>query len=110
MTKQKTILVDVIPPDVSKEESMQRLNELESLVKTFGGIVVIKVIQKKGMPDYKTYVGSGKIQEILAENKTHEKNDRANLLIINNLLKPTQIYNLGEICKQDGIEIGRAHV
>ena len=105
MTKQKTILVDVIPPDVSKEESMQRLNELESLVKTFGGIVVIKVIQKKGMPDYKTYVGSGKIQEILAENKTHEKNDRANLLIINNLLKPTQIYNLGEICKQDGIEV-----
>lgn len=105
MTKQKTILVDVIPPDVSKEESMQRLNELESLVKTFGGMVVVKVIQKKGMPDYKTYVGSGKIQEILAENKTHEKSDRANLLIINNLLKPTQIYNLGEICKKENIEV-----
>ncbi len=104
MTK-KTILVDVIPPNVSKDESMQRLDELESLVKTYGGIVVVKVIQKKGMPDYKTYVGSGKIQEVLTENKTHEKKERANLLIINNLLKPTQVYNLGEICKKEEIEV-----
>ena len=102
---QKTILIDVIPPNVSKEESMQRLDELESLVKTYGGIVVVKVIQKKGMPDYKTYVGSGKIQEVLAENKTHEKKEKANLLIINNLLKPTQVYNLGEICKKEDIEV-----
>ena len=61
---QKTILIDVIPPDVSKEESMQRLSELESLVKTYGGIVVVKVIQKKGMTDYRTYVGSGKVKEV----------------------------------------------
>ena len=98
---QKTILVDVIPPNVSKEESQERLNELENLVKTYGGIVVVKVIQKKGIPDYKTYVGSGKVQEILHENKTN----KANLLIINNLLKPTQIYNLGELCKKEGIEV-----
>ena len=98
---QRTILVDVIPPDTTKEESKERLNELENLVKTYGGIVVVKVIQKRGMPDYKTYVGSGKVQEILADNKTN----KANLLIINNLLKPTQIYNLGEICKKQNIEV-----
>ena len=102
---QKTILVDVIPPNMPKEESEERLNELENLVKTYGGIVVVKVIQKKGIPDYKTYVGSGKIQEVLAENKLNEKGKKANLLIINNLLKPTQIYNLGEICKKENIEV-----
>ena len=102
---QKTILVDVISPDMQKEESMQRLDELESLVKTFGGIVIVKIIQKKGMPDYKTYIGSGKIHEVLAENKSNDKKNKANLLIINNLLKPTQIYNLGEICKKEDIEV-----
>ena len=101
----KTILIDVIPPDISKEESLQRLNELESLVKTYGGIVVIKVIQKRGVPDYKTYIGSGKLQEVLTENRSNDKKDKANLLIINNLLKPTQIYNLGEICKKEDIEV-----
>ena len=102
---QKTILVDVIPPDISKEEGMQRLDELESLVKTYGGIVVVKVIQKKGIPDYRTYVGSGKIQEVLTDNKTLDKKGKANLLIINNLLKPSQIFNLGEICTKENIEV-----
>ena len=98
---QKAILLDVIPPNVTKDEGLERLSELESLVKTFGGIAVVKVIQKKSMPDYRTYIGSGKVQEILTENK----NNKANLLIVNNLLKPTQIYNLGEICKKDNLEV-----
>lgn len=98
---QKTILADVISPDTSKEEALQRLDELESLVKTFGGIAVVKVIQKKSIPDYKTYIGSGKLQEILDENKLN----KANLLIVNNLLKPMQNYNLNEICKKHGIEV-----
>ena len=100
-----TILVDVVPPETSKQESVQRLDELESLVKTFGGVAVVKVIQKRGMPDYKTYIGSGKIKEVLDENKKNEKQEKASLFIINNLLKPTQIYNLGEICKKENIEV-----
>ena len=102
---QKTILVDVISPDVTKEQSQERLSELENLVKTYGGIVVVKVIQKKGMPDYRTYIGSGKIEEVLRDNKQNTKDKKANLLIINNLLKPSQIFNLGEICTKDGIEV-----
>ena len=102
---QRAILVDVIPSDISKEESLQRLDELESLVKTYGGVAVIKVIQKKSMPDYRTYIGSGKLTEILEENKKSDKKNKATLLIINNLLKPSQIYNLGEICKKEEIEV-----
>lgn len=101
----KTILVDVIPPQISREASLERLSELENLVKTYGGIVVVKVIQKRGIPDYRTYIGSGKIKEVLEENKRNGKQEQANLLIINNLLKPTQIYNLGEICKKQNIEV-----
>ena len=99
--KNKAILVDVIPPELSKAEGMQRLSELESLVKTFGGIAVVKIIQKKSMPDYKTYIGSGKLKEILDENKKN----KSSLLIVNNLLKPMQNYNLNEICKKEGMEV-----
>ncbi|MBI2995788.1 MAG: GTPase HflX [Candidatus Melainabacteria bacterium] len=102
---QKAILVDVISPEITKEEGFERLGELENLVKTFGGIAVVKIIQKKSMPDYRTYIGSGKVQEILTYNKTQDKNDKANLLIVNNLLKPSQVYNLGEICKRENIEV-----
>lgn len=105
MSNKNTILVDVIPSDMSKEISGLRLSELESLVKTYGNIAVTKVIQKKGMPDYKTYIGSGKLNEILEQNRLAEKKNKANLLILNNILKPQQVYNLEEICKKDGIEV-----
>lgn len=105
MTIKKTILLDVIPPDMSKEISKLRLDELESLVKTYGGMAVTKVIQKKGVPDYRTYVGSGKVEEILEQNRSLDKKSKANLLIINNILKPSQVYNLGELCKKEEIEV-----
>jgi len=42
----KVILVDIIPPDMSPEESLARLNELESLLVTYGGFVIVRKIQK----------------------------------------------------------------
>ncbi len=88
----KAILIDVIEPNTSEEEADRRLSELESLVKTYGGIVVIKTIQKKGIPDYQTYIGKGKVTEIMDIGE--EKG--AEILIINNLLKPRQLYELNE--------------
>ncbi len=90
--KLKAILIDVITPEISKEEAMKRLTELENLVNTYGGIVVVKAIQKRGIPDYETYIGKGKVQEIfqLAQEK------EAQILVINNILKPKQIFNLDE--------------
>ena len=90
--KLKAILIDVVTPEISKEEAMKRLMELENLVNTYGGIVVVKAIQKRGIPDYETYIGKGKVQEIfqLAQEK------EAQILVINNILKPKQIFNLDE--------------
>lgn len=90
--KPRAILIDVIPPDMPKPEAERRLLELESLVGTYGGIIIVKLIQKKGTPDYRTYIGSGKLQEI-AELAREEK---AEVLIINNLLKPGQMFKVDE--------------
>ncbi len=93
--KEKAFLVDIVPPKTSKEESDLRFEELESLVKTYGGASISKSVQKRSVPDYKTYVGSGKIIELLDESDNLENLD---VIIINNILKPRQIYNLEEVC------------
>ncbi len=97
----KAILIDVIPPSVSGEDAISRLNEAENLIKTFGGVVLVKKIQKKMTPNYSTYVGEGKIKELLEENKEL----KANIIIINNELKPRQTYNVSELIRKHDLQV-----
>ena len=99
--KERAVLIDIIEPGTSPEESELRLDELESLVKTFGGVSVERAFQKRAKPDYKTYVGTGKVEELLQEYKGSENLD---VIILNNILKPRQIYNLEEFCTNFEIE------
>ncbi|MBI2634331.1 GTPase HflX [Candidatus Peregrinibacteria bacterium] len=92
----KAILVDVIDPKTSRLEAVKRLEELESLINTYGGIAVVKVFQKKSIPDYATYVGKGKVDEIVEI----ARREGADILVVNNLLKPRQIFNLDEILRK----------
>lgn len=91
-TLPRAILIDVVPPQMEKNIAARRLNELDSLTRTYGGIIVVKLLQKRSVPDYRTYIGSGKLKEIIEITKS-EKTD---LLIVNNLLKPKQMFMLGE--------------
>ena len=52
-------------------------------------------MQKRAQPAYKTYVGSGKLEELL---DSFESFDDLDVVVINNILKPRQIYNLEEFC------------
>lgn len=97
----RAILVDVIQPELDKRIAERRLVELESLTATYGGITVVKIIQKRSVPDYRTYVGSGKVEEIIQAAKT----EKADLVIINNLLKPKQMFCLGELLRPHGISL-----
>ncbi|MBU0706147.1 GTPase HflX [Patescibacteria group bacterium] len=97
----RAILVDIIGPDVTPEESLARLNELESLLVTYGGFVIVRKIQKKQVPDYKTYIGKGKVEEILQDSLDLG----AEFVIINNLLKPQQLYNLEGVFRKHEIRV-----
>jgi GTP-binding protein HflX len=77
-------LADVVPPQSDAEVAHQRMAELENLVSTYHGLVVVKCIQKKYRPDYKSYIGTGKLQEI----KQEMKQLNATVLIMGNILKP----------------------
>ena len=52
----KVFLADIAPKNLSKEILEDRMNELENLVETFGGIVILTKLQKKDQPDTKTYI------------------------------------------------------
>jgi len=93
----KVFLADIVPPDIVEKNKMQdRMLELENLVTTFWWVVILEHIQKRSLPDYKTYIWSGKMDEIV-----HEMHLQwANLLVLGNILKPHQMYNLNEKLKK----------
>lgn len=93
--QERAILIDIVDLGANLAESELRLNELDSLVKTYGGATVVKTYQKRTKPDYRTFVGSGKLTELLDEFGGSENID---IIILNNILKPRQIYNLEEFC------------
>ncbi len=61
----KVFLVDVVTKDTNAELLVDRMEELEKLVDTYGGIVILQKYQKRQEPDHKTYVGKGKLEEII---------------------------------------------
>ena len=74
----RVYLVDIVTKDTKIDVLEDRMRELESLVETYGGLVILKKFQKKDQPDYQTYVGKGKLEEIMADMQRLD----ANLLIV----------------------------
>lgn len=62
--QEKAILVSVCTSLQTMERTEEYLNELEFLLETAGGVTLKKVIQRLERPDTRTYVGSGKLEEI----------------------------------------------
>lgn len=88
----RVFLADIVDKRTPKHILDDRLRELENLVNTYGGIVLLQEYQKRDLPDPKTYIGKGKLDEIIEEMLRLD----ANLLIIWNALKPAQIYQINE--------------
>lgn len=99
--KLKAFLVDVVTKDTNMDILGDRMRELENLVDTYGGIVILQKYQKKQEPDHRTYVGKGKLEEIIFEMERLG----ANTLIIGNILKPRQIFYIQEKLRPYNIDI-----
>lgn len=92
MEQEKAILaaVEFQKESFPVEESVL---ELANLARTAGADVLSSFVQKRDKPDLRTFIGKGKLEDILAEIKTKG----ANILIFDNDLTPSQIRNLEEI-------------
>ena len=74
---------------------------MENLVRTFGGLVIVKTLQKRQIPDYKTFIGKGKIEEL----ETECKSKGIDLIIFNNNLKALQLFNMEEIFRKHKVKV-----
>ena len=90
--KEYALLVSV---DTGEFDAEVSINELEELAHTAGAEVVGKVIQKKEAPEKATFVGVGKLAEIIAFCETQE----VDLLIFDSELSPSQQRNLEKLTK-----------
>jgi GTPase len=89
------MLFGMVKREESKERTLAKFAEAKSLIETFGGQVEAIVHQLSQHQDQSTFIGRGKTEEILEEMVDKE----IEVLVINEVIKPTQIYTLKELYK-----------
>lgn len=87
---EKAILVGCQKPRDDDERFLFSMDELSSLTKTAKGKVEMVVTQKRVRQHSATYIGQGKVEEL----SLLEKQIKADVIIINDELSPSQIRNL----------------
>ena len=87
---ERAILVAVCPGMQTIERTEEYLAELEFLLQTAGGVCMKKVIQRLERPDTRTYIGSGKLEEV----KEYKQALEADFVIFDDELSPAQLRNL----------------
>ncbi len=94
---EKAVLIGVITQGQNEEKSKEYLDELEFLTYTAGGEVIKRFTQKIDTPNPKTFIGTGKIEEV---NEFIEANDISSV-IFDDELTPGQQKNIEKIleCK-----------
>ncbi|MEN9440459.1 MAG: hypothetical protein RLZ33_535 [Bacteroidota bacterium] len=84
------VLVGVITSEIKEETAIEYLEELEFLAETAGAITKKKFLQKLPMANPRTFVGTGKLQEI----KDYIKEEGIELVIFDDELSPSQLRNI----------------
>ena len=89
-TGEKAVLVGVITQQQNEKKSKEYLDELAFLVETAGAKPVKRFTQKVSNPNPKTFIGSGKINEIAAYVNEHD----IDLVVFDDELSPSQLRNI----------------
>ncbi|MEN9488280.1 MAG: hypothetical protein RL494_545 [Bacteroidota bacterium] len=94
---EKSIIVGIVTQNQSEEKLQEYLDELEFLTFTAGGEVVKRFFQKMERPNPKTFLGTGKIEEI----NGYVKENGISTIIFDDELSPSQQKNISRIidCK-----------
>jgi GTP-binding protein HflX len=88
--QEKVVLVGIITPGESEEQTREYLEELEFLVMTAGGLTVKSFTQRMQKPDRATFVHSGKLEEI----RDYVKSEEIDIVVFDDELSPSQLRNI----------------
>ena len=92
---EKTVLIGLITQYQDEEKSKEYLDELEFLAYTAGGEVLKRFTQKLDTPNPKTFIGTGKMEEVRAYVDQYE----VGTAIFDDELSPAQQKNIEKILK-----------
>ena len=93
ITLEKTVLIGVITKDQDEEKSKEYLDELEFLTFTAGGHVIKRFTQKMEMPNPKTFLGTGKLEDVRQYIEEHD----VGTAIFDDELSASQERNISKI-------------
>jgi GTP-binding protein HflX len=91
--EERCVLVGVITSDITEVQAEEYLDELEFLALTAGAITQKKFFQKLPYPNPKTFVGSGKLEDIAAFVRAAD----IDLVIFDDELSPSQVRNIEKV-------------
>ncbi len=89
--EQETAVLVAVPSwRQTDEKTKEYLDELAFLTETVGAKTLKRFVQKLDRPDMRTYVGKGKMEEIVAFVKEH----KVDMVIVDDELSPSQVRNM----------------
>ncbi|MCK8523664.1 GTPase HflX [Aquimarina sp. D1M17] len=92
---EKTVLIGIVTRNQDEEKLNEFLDELEFLTYTAGGEVVKRFTQRMDMPHSKTFIGTGKMEEVRAYVEEHE----IGTVVFDDELSPAQLRNIERTLK-----------
>lgn len=97
VTSEKAVLIGIISQQQDETQSTEYLDELEFLTLTAGGVAVKRFVQKMERPNPKTFLGTGKLEEV----RDYIASNAIGTAIFDDELSPAQLRNIEKIldCK-----------
>ena len=95
LTYEKVVLIGIINQLQTEEKSKEYLDELEFLTYTAGGEVLKRFTQKLDVPNPKTFIGTGKMEEV----QQYVEENEVGTVIFDDELTPAQQKNIERILK-----------
>ena len=92
---EKAVLIGVINQSQNEEKVREYLDELEFLTYTAGGEVTKRFVQRVETPNPKTYIGSGKMEEV----QQYVKANEIGSVIFDDELSPAQQNNIEKLLR-----------
>ena len=92
---EKVVLVGIINQTQNEEKSKEYLDELEFLTYTTGGEVLKRFTQRLDIPNPKTFIGTGKMEEV----QQFVEENEIGTVIFDDELSPAQQKNIERILK-----------
>lgn len=96
--KPKVLIVGIVDRKKDRQTQENSLAEVSLLVDTYGSEVIRVLTQNASHRSSKTYIGTGKVQEI----KKIVETEGIEIVIVNSSVKASQLYNLKQTISEDG--------